>query len=270
MSERVLEALEQTWASIDDLCSQLDVADWRTQTDCPGWSVQDCLAHICAVESKWLGRRLPPPMPLESRPEHVRNELGAINEAAIDMRRSRAPEEVLSEFLEVTTARLKVLGDLGKAEWDAETDGVFGKAPLREVIAIRVLDCYYHEQDIRRAVDRAGHLVGDAPSFVYERMRAAMPFVVAKKASAPDGSTVVFDITAPDDRFTVEVSGGRGSIADKTPASATGTIRADSETFLCLAGGRRSPDYWLEAGRAEITGEQALARAILDQMAVTP
>lgn len=275
MTEPVAELMEQVWSSIDELCSMLDPEDWSRPTDCPGWTVKDLISHISGTESRWLGR--PQPAPLAERPAHVQNDLGALNEAAVDIRRPWPPERVLAEFREVTDERLKALRGLDEAGWEEEVDTPLGRGKVRDHIVTRVLDCFYHEQDVRRATGKAGHLHGDVARLVFEQIRGTMPYVVAKRAAAPDGTRVAFDVaTPPAAPFAVAVSGRWGSLADPDeatqaePGGSTGHITCDLETFLCLAGGRWTAERALADGRARIDGDEALARRVLDNMAVTP
>lgn len=262
MTEQVLELIEQEWSSIDELCSELSPKEWSKPTDCPGWDVKDQLAHMCGIENFLLGEEKLGP-PVDPAPAHVRNEFGAVNEAMIEKRRELSPEEILAEFLEVTTARLKVLADAG--DWGAETQGLLGKAPLREVIAIRLLDCFYHEQDIRRATDRPGHMNGDVARFLFERIKNVTPRIVAKNAQAADGSTVAFEVDGT--KWTVQVSGGRGVLAEGAGAPAE-VIKTDLETFFCLTGGRVTVADAEKSGRLKITGD--LARRVAESATVTP
>ncbi|MGH2828852.1 MAG: maleylpyruvate isomerase family mycothiol-dependent enzyme [Actinomycetota bacterium] len=261
MTELVVACLDETWSSIEALCSGFTAQDWARPTDLPGWSVQDQLAHLCGIEARLLGR--PQPKPLADPPPHVRNPLGAMNEAQIEIRRSWAPEEVLAEFMELTAERLSVVAAMNERAMAAESDGVLGRAPMRDVLAIREVDCFYHEQDMRRATGARGSLDGVPAAFVFERMQRALPMIVGKRAAAPDGTVLVWDVTGPAGATTtVTVSGGRGAIGEHVPGAETATIRTDLETFLCLTGGRWTRQ---RAGdRVVVEGDEALAVAVLD------
>jgi hypothetical protein len=41
------------------MCRDLDVEQWRTVTDCPGWTVQDQLSHLIGIERSLLGEAAP-------------------------------------------------------------------------------------------------------------------------------------------------------------------------------------------------------------------
>jgi uncharacterized protein (TIGR03083 family) len=262
VTEQVLQLIEQEWSVIDELCSELMPKEWNTLTDCPGWTVKDQLAHMCALESILLGEK--PAPPLAQNPSHVRNEMGAVNEAGIEARRHLSPEEILAEFLEVTTARLKVLGDV--EDWGAETQGVLGRAPMREVIAVRLLDCFYHEQDIRRATKHPGHMEGDVARFLFERMKGATPMIVAKRAQAPDGSSVAFEVNGL--KWLVQVSGRRGVLAEGAPPQPAELIKTDLETFFMLTGGRILSEAARKQKRLTIKGD--LAQRVAEHMNVLP
>ena len=62
---------------------------------------------------------------------------------------------------------------------------------------IRTFDCWLHEQDIRDAVGRPGGEDGAAAALALDEMTSAIGYVVGKKAGAPQGSRVRFDLTGP-------------------------------------------------------------------------
>ncbi|MGA1698728.1 MAG: maleylpyruvate isomerase N-terminal domain-containing protein, partial [Ilumatobacteraceae bacterium] len=45
-----IAALGQCFDSITQLCEGLSKSEWKTPTDCPGWSVQDNLSHLIGIE----------------------------------------------------------------------------------------------------------------------------------------------------------------------------------------------------------------------------
>ena len=50
-----IDKLALCFASLSELGAQLTEAQWKLQSDCPGWSVQDNLSHIVAYESAESG-----------------------------------------------------------------------------------------------------------------------------------------------------------------------------------------------------------------------
>jgi uncharacterized protein (TIGR03083 family) len=159
---------------------------------------------------------------------------------------------------------LRGLSDEGFA---AETQTPLGPGTITEFVNIRIMDAWVHEQDIRRALEMPGELESAVAAHALGRVARAMPFVVARKAQAPDGSTIVFDITGPAGRvLPVGIDGGRGSQLDSEAPSATVRLTTDVETFMCLGCGRWDPADALAAGKITVSGDVALGESIVNQM----
>ena len=267
--EHIVSCLDIVWESISKLCEPLTEAQWKLQTDCPGWSVQDQLSHIIGIESRLAGS---PPLdhtPPES--PNVKNPQGASNEADVDYRRSWSGSEALKEFNEVTAKRREMLRDITDDELAAETPNPTGRGTVADSMYIRVFDAWVHEQDIRRAVGVAGNFEGPVAQNSMNRMAGVMPYVVGRKASAPDGTTALFQITGPSGlTMSIGVTGGRASRLDSTPDKPTVTLEMDSETFLRLCAGRVDPDDALKSDDVKIAGNLRLGEAIVGQMSFVP
>jgi hypothetical protein len=93
-----------------------------------------------------------------------------------------------------------------------------------------------------------------------------MGMVLAKRAAAPAGSTLVVEVdgSAPA-AFGISDS-GRGGALTEVPATPTVHLTMDRETFIVLAGGRRTAADVTVA----VAGDEALAARILAGMALTP
>lgn len=266
MGQEVVDKMEAVWRSIDALCANLTDEQWNTPTDCPNWSVQDQLSHLCAGEHGLLGRP-----PVEHTPRdlsHVKNEMGERNEANVDYRRSKSGPEVLAEFRELTAERLNVLRALSDDDFAAETMTPIGPGTMQGLIEIRTFDAWTHEQDMRGALNQPGHLEGPVAELSIGRCASAMPFVVGRKAQAPDGSTVVFEVTgAAGQTISVAVEDKRAKMLEAPPADPTVRLVMDVETFTRLGCGRWEPEASLEAGKVQIEGDRALGETIVKQMA---
>ena len=138
---------------------------------------------------------------------------------------------------------------------------------MRDFMHIRIFDCWVHEQDIRRAVGRPGHLDGPVAEHSVGRIATALPFVVGKKAQAPNGVTVVFAVTGAAGRtLSIGVEGGRARVLDMPPTNPTVRLTMDVETLNCLGCGRWDPGHVLSTGKVQITGDQGLGETIVRQM----
>ncbi len=263
--ETLAGELAETWGATVHVCTSLTPNCWARPTDCPGWTVHDILAHMVGTESQLLGRPVPDPGG-EPMPPYVRNPIGEANERWVRSRRRVPGEELLAEFEEVTAARLDRLRRMPDEELSAPSWTPAGPGTYRDLMVIRVFDCWVHEQDIRRALGHPGHLSGPAAERSLDQVQRAMPYVVAKKAAAPEGTKVVFEIRGPTERrFGVEVMGGRGRPAADLHHP-TATVLAEFEPFMALAAGRWPPGPALSDGRVAVQGDLALGKAVVDQL----
>jgi uncharacterized protein (TIGR03083 family) len=267
--QELVDRLDEVWASIEELGAGLDQAAWDLPTECPGWSVQDQLAHLAHVEGRLLGRPdLDDELP-ESLP-HVRNAFGRINEVFVAARRPWRGADVLAEFQEVTRERIAVLRGCTADDFDADSWTPVGPGTVRDLLPFRMFDSWVHEQDMRRAVGRPGDLDTPVADTCLGMMAAAMPFVVGKQASAPEGSVVVFSLTAPLAReVVVGVVDGRGTLlaaAPDMPAAPTARLVMSTETFGRLGCGRISGDDALASGDVTIDGDVPFGRTVVGAM----
>ena len=261
----LVDQLDQVWGSVADLGATLSESEWKTATEVPGWTVQDNLVHIVALEWLGLGR----PAPEHEIPDglpHVKNDFGRANEVFVDSRRDRTGEEALAEFRSVTADRLVQLRAFGPDDFGADSFTPVGPGTVRDLLPFRVFDSWVHEQDMRRAVHRPGNLDGPVADVAFERVVAAMPFVVGKKAHAPQGSIVAFELGPPlAHRFAIRTD-GRAQLLDDVPPDATARITTDGETFVRLACGRLDPEDALTGGAVQVDGDDALGRRVVEAL----
>lgn len=262
--EPVVAVLAEEWSAICDLGAELDAEEWDLASECPGWTVRDLVSHMIGTERSLLGE--PSPAPLAERPPHIRNDVGASNEAWVADRRTRSGKEVLDEFREVTDRRLVQLRSFAAERFERPGASPVGEVPYREFMQVRVMDCWTHEQDMRVATGRPGHRQNDAAEISIDRMASAMPFVVAKRAGAPDATAVRFEVTGvPARRVGVVVRDGRGRVEPVDVPTIELTM--DSEVFWRLSCGRITGDAALDGAMVTVAGDAALGRRILDNMA---
>ena len=264
---KIVDLMETVWVSIVNLCGDLPESDWDVGTDCPGWSVQDQIAHMSGSESRLLGNDAPEHVPTDV--SHVKNDGGQRNEILVDWRRSWSGSEVLQEFEELTTQRLSHLRALSEEDLDEDVDTPNGSTTRREQLNRRIYDAWAHEQDIRRALGKPGHLDGPVAAHVLDRTLMAMPYVVGRKAKAVDGTVVRINVTGDTTgEVCIEVVDGRAKKLDETPQTLTASLNMDFETFLCLACGRWSPEDVLSSDNVSIEGSQELGINIVQQMTI--
>ena len=255
-----IDKLEETWSSISQLGAQLTESQWKTPTALPGWSVQDNLSHLVALERHLQG--MPGTDHRAERPGYVRNDMGEQNEHEVDARRRLPGSDVLAEWNKVSAERVATLRTADDSYFDTPSWTPVGQGTIASFLTIRVLDAWLHEQDMRRALNIPGHLSGVAAEHTVDRLTLTLPIVVGKRAATPEGSAVRFEITGGVQRtVTIEVKGGRAAVVETPAAAPVATITCDTATFVALAAGRATADQMV--GKITVQGDTALADRVL-------
>lgn len=257
-----LDALFEVFASLSDLGASLTEADWKRPTDLPAWNVQDNLSHLIAIERRLEG--LPGTEHRAQDLSMVQNPIGEANEHEVDARRTMTGAEVLAEWNAIAAQRVATLSTAPPEYFATETMTPTGPGTLGDFLSIRVLDCWSHEQDMRRAVGVSGNLDGLSAAHTLDRLIRTLPIVVGKRAATPEGATVVVTIDGEVKRTVpITVTEGRARIVESVPADVLATVSMDTECFAVLALGRRP---WNDASLArhwKITGDVDLGGRIL-------
>ena len=277
IDEPVVALLSEQFEAVRALADEVPDEDWATSTDLPGWTVQDCFSHMIGVERGMLG--LSEEAPPVDHLAHLGNDFARMVEAPVELRRTRTPAEVRAELHDILAQRRSALEASGTEAFDEESWTPTGPGTYRDFMFIRLFDLWMHEQDVRHALDRPGHLSGPVVASVLANNAAkALPLIVGKRADAPIGSVVAIDVVGPTEAsFAVQVNdvSGKKRAALIEPGDAddpTATLAIDVDTFMRLCGGRADAASALEANPEGITlgGDTQLARAVVDNLAFTP
>ncbi|WP_205876916.1 maleylpyruvate isomerase family mycothiol-dependent enzyme [Mycobacterium camsae] len=264
----VLTGLFAVWDDLDALLSGLSEADWQTPSALAGWDVKAVVSHIIGTESFLQGISPPEPDIDVKALDHVRNDIGVMNECWVRHLSGESGAQVLAKFREVTGARRKALESMSDDEWNVVSFTPAGPDSYGRFMRIRVFDCWMHEQDIRIGLQQPSsveELQGPALRLSLDEVETSMGFVVGKLAKAPEGSRVLFDLTGPHPRqVRVSVDGRAQLVDDFGGADPTATIRVDALQFTRLAGGR--PLCPLRSQDVELIGDQDVAGRIAERL----
>jgi uncharacterized protein (TIGR03083 family) len=264
----VLSGLFAVWDSIDALLDGLPEDRWLAATPLPGWDVKAVASHIIGTESFLAGIAAPQPDIDVSALDHVRNDIGALNECWVRHLSGEPGAGVLDRFRAVTSNRRAALTGLSDEEWNAVTATPVGPESYGRFMRVRVFDCWMHEQDMREALSRPSsddELDGTASQLSLDEIAATMGYVVGKLAKAPDGSRILFELTGPVARsIHVSVDGRARLVDDFGGREPTATIRLDGLQFTRLSGGR--PMSPARARDIELGGDKDVAAQVADHL----
>lgn len=236
--------------------------EWDLPTGCPGWTVADVVAHVVGLEDVLTGGS-EPEVDLPDDLPHVDNEISRYTERHVHVRRGRSPGELVEELSTVVSRRRNQLaGDL-----DVMAPSFLGgQQPLVKSIGLRAFDIFAHEQDIRRAVGRTGHLDGPAAASYLKRVLRGLAQSLPDRVVA-DEATLTLSVVG-DQQDTLWLDLGLGEVLVEPPTHPTVTMTFQFRDLVPLTGGREdAPD---PAHRATVEGSDALAARVLTSLAITP
>jgi len=261
----IIDMLDDCFHALGELGAALGEAEWETATDLPGWSVKDNLSHLVGIERMMQG--LPGTKHRSGERDYVRNPIGANNENEVDARRGTPGADVLKEWNDLVAVRLATLRGADDDYFAQPAMTPTGPGTLADFLHIRVLDCWLHEQDIRRAVNRPGNLSGPSAEHTIDRLIRTLPIVIGKRAGTPERAAVAIDIVpgvggGVQRHLVYEVREGRAGQVDAPTNPPVASLVLDTESFVVLASGRRTAD----TVTAQVSGDAELAGRILGQL----
>jgi uncharacterized protein (TIGR03083 family) len=266
----LVAAFGQTVQAVIDLARGCTAEDFARHTECPGWTVKDQVSHVASVESLLAGE---PPLPVEV-PElaHVRSDFGRFMEAGVHARRSLSAAAVVDELQRLLPRRLAALSDPALTA-DSIIDSPLGRRTAGAFVGLRVIDVWCHQQDIRAALGMPLALETPAAALFTSRVLDALPGLIARDSGVPVGETVIVEVTGPVSAVAavrVDVGGDarpRGVVVEPDAVSGPVTrITLSTEAFTRRGAGRRD----LHDTPYAVSGNAAIARAVLEHLAITP
>jgi uncharacterized protein (TIGR03083 family) len=265
----IIDALSETWSSTERTLTGRSERDFNALTSCPGWSVRDVVNHVTGTEL-FLGGA-PQPDVTGPWPQYVKNSLGQSNEAVVANRRHLSMRDVTSDFHDATTATLMRLSAMSAEEWETDAWSPEGLRPVHQIQETRVLDSWIHLQDIRDALLEPADDHGSGEEIVINRFEAVLPYVLAKRVAAPEGTLMRINIVGRLGRSVqVLVTGGRGvavACTDEVPHLELTTAVA---LYWRRAAGRINAEAFLDASATDVRGDRELARRLAEALNVMP
>jgi uncharacterized protein (TIGR03083 family) len=258
------------WRSVcdfADLAATIAPEQWSAPTDLPGWDVRAVVSHVAHLEGI-LGGAAREEAEVPDAP-HIRNAMGRFTEIGVITRRDADPAAIVAEIRRYSATRHEALLADPPTDPEAPAPGIFGAIgwSTATLLRNRLLDVAMHEQDLRRAIGRPGHLDSPSARHSADLLLGSPGYILAKRVKAEAGTTLVVEVEGHQPAAVTVDESGRGVTLAQPPADPPGPtvgLRMDRETFLLLAGGRRPA----AARQVTVTGDADLATRVLAAMAV--
>jgi uncharacterized protein (TIGR03083 family) len=242
MTDRALDALRAEREVLLDVCAGLGEADWKAPSGCPGWSVQDVVAHVGALY--WA----------VADPSGLPDTTGLPTERAQDIyvedRRSWSSAQVVEDYESISLKALEALAGLEGQEFEVPL-GDLGTYPASVLASAFAFDHFVH---IRSDLfSPRGPLTGPPPPSDERRLAPALDWVEAalpqqnSDAIATLGAAVEIDLRGPGARLL--------RIGPGEPAS---RVRSDTASCVRWLTQRSS---WAESG-VESSGDTTDLRVV--------
>lgn len=265
--EWIIDALDQTWNSIDSLVRPQPPEAYDAPTPCPGWSVRDVLSHLLGFEE--MVRGAPVPEFEGPWPSHVRNPLGELNEAYVAAHRHEAGLDVLDQFCEASRRSLAALRTLDDAAWNKVGWSPEGERPYHRFQETRVLDSWIHLQDIRDALLLPEDDHGAGEEIVVNRFEGVLPFVVGKKMNVPEGTLIQVNLTGRLARTVlIGVLDGRAVALEHSEKVPDLELTTTVALFWRRGAGRITAQAFLGASATDVRGSRDMAQSVAEALAI--
>lgn len=219
--DHLVDCVDLIFGQTIELCRGIGDEEARLPTGCPGWSVQDQLAHMVGLEQMLSGS----PNPTVELPDfdHVKNDVGRLMELHVHARRPLPFAAVVDEMAGLWPRRIDQLREQA-ARGDIEVAGLLGGTRrLSQALPIRVMDLWSHEQDIRRAVGFAPRTDGPDGDLAESRTLGAWSVLLPKNVEGPGQ---------------VEIRFADGRLSSATIALADGQEGPAGEPHVAISGTR--------------------------------
>lgn len=267
----IINLLQLQWQNLLNLGKSLDNQSWFLPTECPGWDVKDIFAHIIGTEKMLLGNK-PPETINSTYPEHVKNQIGEINEKWVQYYKNFSPDEIINELKTVTSQRVNALIQMDDSDFEKLGPTPVGIAPYSEFMSIRLWDCFIHEQDIRVATDTTVKTFDkELLNEILGRLTKALAYVLAKRVQLDELILVSFNLTDQEKTIHLHKQNSRvqptHNLAGYSYNSMV-TIDLSFLTLLRLVSGRTTYSQVKQLDTIRINGDNELAVNILENLNV--
>ncbi len=235
-----IESLRAERGVLLDLCAGLDDATWKSPSGCPGWSVQDVVAHMGALYWLVVDRTVLPDV------SGVPTERA--QDVLVESRRSLPAATVLEDYASVSASAIAALAELEPLDFEVPL-GDLGTYPVGVLPTSFAFDHYTH---IRADLFAPrGPIDGPAPPSDELRLAPALDWV---EAAAPQQNGAL--VAELDGGVAIELDGPSARSFTIGTGPVVARLACGTADFVLLATRRLG---WDEAAVRTEGDERALA-----------
>jgi len=189
---------------MESVLVDLNEHEWRSESRCDGWTIQDVVAHLVGVNTFWAASVR---AGLNGVPTRVLASFDPVAHPAlmVDSMRTCSPREVLDQFVASNNAFVDSVATLDEHGWSTLAETPAGHVPIRLLVHHALWDAWVHERDIMTPL---GRTPAEEPDEVRSCLRYAAalgPALALSDTASLSGQFAVWSHD-PDLRFTVDVA----------------------------------------------------------------
>lgn len=240
MTSDAIEAVRADRAALLEICGALTAEDWRAESGCPGWSVQDLVAH--------LGTTFWSLVDPSRVPDTTGLPMERAQDACVESRREWDAAKVLADYEEVSIVALDRLADLAGLDLEVPL-GDAGTYPASALPSAFSFDHYTH---IRADLfGPRGPLSGPPPPSDELRIGPTLDWIATALPQQNASAAVMGS-------FELQILGTGARTISFGSGQARATISSDAPSFVRWVTQRGS---WAELGVRAAGDEEALSAA---------
>lgn len=249
-------------ANLHQFLSGLSPQEWLRPSACAGWAVGDVAAHLTQSAAAWsegitraqAGDYSPPPGQEALRQGERGSQVTA--QRAIELRQSRAQDQLLQEFSDSYARLVEVLQGLQPPDWQKPCFHRRGVLPVRDYVGLRIQELTIHGWDMRSALDESAEPSEDPLTVMVSMVPRWLTNTFSREAAPPQPLRYRFDVPAPVPvRQDVVVKGDAFNIELGSSRDADVTFHCNTGNYLLLVYGRLDLSRGAPVGRLELTGD---------------
>lgn len=187
----------------ETMLAGLTDGEWRAQTRCAGWTVQDVASHLVGVNAYWQMSIM---AGLSGEPTRVLTNFDPASTPSllIEPMRALPPREVLAQLVASHDSLLGVMAGLDDAGWATPAETPAGHVPIRMLAFHALWDCWIHERDVALPLGLTPPIETDEVASSLRYAAALSPGFLISHGAGCRGRFAV-DGYEPDTQFWLEV-----------------------------------------------------------------